>query len=338
MSNKIIKKGQIVTLLNKLAVDYELIAPVQEEENIVNFKPVSKAEEVTLDFTNSIVPPKDYFFPQTEKMFNFNMKDNSITELEGIKERVIFGIRPCDVYSLLLLDPVFDGQFKDTYYLDKRGKSIVIALSCNEVGSNCFCNAFGGSPTEAKGADLLFTELGDKYLVEVLSERGEKLVKDNSGLFTEYSKAADEKQAKADDLAQKFVKVVDVTGVKDRLDNMFEHPYWEELAKKCIGCGICTYVCPTCHCFDICDKKDAGYEGHRFRCWDSCMFSEFTSMAHGNPRPGKTERVRNRFMHKLKYHLDRYELNGCAGCGRCLTKCPVNMDITKIISEVKDVK
>lgn len=338
MSNKIIKKEQLSSLLDKLATSTQLIAPVQEEANIINFKPVASAKEVAFNFGNSVIPPKDYFFPQTEKMFKFDSKANTVSDVEGIQERVLFGMRPCDVQSIKFLDPVFDAHFKDSYYLDKKAKTTVIALSCNEVGTNCFCNAFGGSPTEARGADLLLTELGDKYLVEVFTDKGEKVLKDNASLFADDAGAVAQKETKAAELAKAFVKVVDVTGVKERLDNMFDHPYWEELAKKCIGCGICTYVCPTCHCFDICDKKEAGYEGHRFRCWDSCMFSDFTAMAHGNPRPSKKERVRNRFMHKLKYHIDRYDVYGCAGCGRCLTKCPVNMDITKIITEVKDVK
>lgn len=338
MSNKIIKKEQLSSLLDKLATSTQLIAPVQEEANIINFKPVASAKEVAFNFGNSVIPPKDYFFPQTEKMFKFDSKANTVSDVEGVQERVLFGMRPCDVQSIKFLDPVFDAHFKDSYYLDKKAKTTVIALSCNEVGTNCFCNAFGGSPTEARGADLLLTELGDKYLVEVFTDKGEKVLKDNASLFADDAGAVAQKETKAAELAKAFVKVVDVTGVKERLDNMFDHPYWEELAKKCIGCGICTYVCPTCHCFDICDKKEAGYEGHRFRCWDSCMFSDFTAMAHGNPRPSKKERVRNRFMHKLKYHIDRYDVYGCAGCGRCLTKCPVNMDITKIITEVKDVK
>lgn len=340
MTNKIIKKDQIRVFLDKLAKQFPLVAPVANDE-IVSFKAVSSGEEVVLDGKNSVVPPKDIFFPQSEHMFKFNTADNGfeVTEVAEAGERVVFGVRPCDLKSLLRLDPVFDGKFKDNLYLDKRAKTYLIGLSCSQVEHTCFCTAFGGSPTNSEGADLHFTLLGDKYLVEVLTEKGEKLLAIAPELFSDVQGSEVSDKEKLDQELSAQTRKVDLTGVKEFLDNNFYHPYWEELSLKCLGCGACTYVCPTCHCFDINDHVEEGYTGVRFRCWDTCMFSDFTNMAGGhNPRPNKVERVRNRFMHKLKYHTDRYSVDGCVGCGRCIEKCPVNMDITSIISDVKEVK
>lgn len=340
MENRFLLEDKLDIFLAGLGQKYQVIAPV-EEEGAVLFKPWQAGQKVSLRSSNSVVPPKDFFFPQTETMFKFNAAGNwEIEQAPGIGPRVILGMRPCDIMSLKLLDPVFTGEkFNDVYYRDKRDNTIIIGVSCEEVNHNCFCTAYGNSPVNGEGADLHLTWLGDGYLVEVLTERGKELVESQSGLFAAAAgDAVNRKEEKGKQLANRQ-RSVDISGVKEKLDNMFEHPYWEEIAPKCLGCGACTYVCPTCHCFDIVDHVSQGYEGERFRCWDSCMFADFTCMAGGhNPRPSKKERVRNRFLHKLKYHNDRYNLPGCVGCGRCLSKCPVNMDITRIISDVKGVK
>ena len=127
---------------------------------------------------------------------------------------------------------------------------------------------------------------------------------------------------------------VDMSGVKERLDALYEHPLWERLAKKCVTCGTCTYVCPTCHCFDI-SQENRMRDGERFRSWDSCMFSSYTLMAgKHNPRADKMPRVRQRFLHKLCFFEDRYGRSLCVGCGRCVEKCPVALDITELIDEI----
>jgi ferredoxin len=126
-------------------------------------------------------------------------------------------------------------------------------------------------------------------------------------------------------------------GVPEKLKTMFESEIWDEIARKCVNCGACTYLCPTCHCFDI-NQEVRGEDGVKYRCWDSCMFGDYTQMAGGhNPRPGKKERVRNRFMHKLCFFPERYNMLLCTGCGRCLENCPVQMDITSVIKRVQEV-
>jgi len=342
MDTRVVNKGQLPELLDKLAQDYTLFAPVREEETVTFFNQVSGAKEIALDYTNSDVSPKGCFFPQTEKTLTYTNTGDKLEINDACEEEktVIFGIRPCDIKSILALDPVFYGKFVDDYYTNKRENTLIIGLSCQKVASTCFCNAFNSGPCDGSGSDLMFTELGDKYFVEVNTEKGRSLV-DAYGQFfgtqdtDQLAKAKEEHEKK---LSEQFVRKVALDGVKEVLDNNFELPYWEKVFKKCLGCGTCTFVCPTCHCFDIFDLTKGLFTGERYRCWDSCMFPDFTLMAGGhNPRPTKKERVRNRFMHKLKYHMDRYNLDGCVGCGRCIAKCPVNIDITAIIKDLKEV-
>lgn len=339
MAEKSLKKDQVKNLLNKIAQGSQLVAPIQSD-GITLFKHVQSGEGVVLDYQNALVPPKDYFFPQSEKMFTYDLSDPSwaITPVEGVPSRVLFGVRPCDVKSILLLDKVFDAEFRDDYYLDKRDKTTVVAISCNKCRHTCFCGAFGVNPGKAEGADVLLTDLGDRYLVEVLTEKGDKLAAACNDLLTNDDGSGLAAKEKVVAPAIEKQMKIDLEGVKAKLDNMFDHPIWDNESLRCIGCGTCTFICPTCHCFDIADFNNQSAVGYRYRCADSCQFSNFTRGANNHqPRPSKKERTRQRFMHKLRYFVDRYGEYGCVGCGRCLEKCPVNLDIAQIINKVKEV-
>jgi ferredoxin len=337
-----ISRDNLRAWLDTLARDYTLIAPVREEETVSLFKPVRGFAEINLGYTNSTVSPKGWLFPQTEEMFFFSTGDGQITlaDAQTPGPAVLFGLRPCDIKGILALDPVFNGAYQDCYYQKRRQDTILVGLSCTRVERHCFCTSMGGGPTDGEGADLLLTDMDDGYGIEVLTPRGEELVNRYQQYFDadRENRVIPAREELGKKLAQQFTRNVDTTGVKEFLDQHFELPYWGELARRCLGCGICTYICPTCHCFDIFDQSTDGESGVRSRCWDSCMFSHFTRMAGGhNPRPTQKERVRNRFLHKLKYHRDRYNLDGCVGCGRCVTRCPVNIDIRQIIADLQEV-
>ena len=333
---------QLVNWLNELAASYRLVAPVRDEEGVVMFKPVTGAEQVNIDYTNSVVSPKAEFFPQTEKLFNFDTAGDEIklTPAEPAPATVIFGVRPCDLRGVHLLDPVFRGKFQDQEYTARRQSNILIGLGCQQVRSTCFCRSFEVNPVEGEGSDIMLTRAGDSFYAEALTPRGEELVAKCQGFFKPGDAAACAalKQQLTEKLTQSFIRRPEPGAIKELLDRNFELGYWDTLAARCLGCGICTYICPTCHCFDIFDHTTGGSGGTRFRCWDSCMYPDFTQMAGGhNPRPSQKERVRNRFMHKLKYHLDRYGVEGCVGCGRCIEKCPVNIDLVRIINDLKEL-
>lgn len=333
MEKLFISGENLARFLDYLARDLKLVAPARDEEGIISFRPVEGPGQVLMDYQNSTVPPKTFFFPQTEKMFSFSYFKEGVKldSVSGPDRMVLFGVRPCDLRSILSLDPVFGGTFKDPYYLERRNNSTIIGMACSKPSPRCFCTTFGFGPEDGEGADIMLIPAGSGYIVELRTDRGGELAASQGGIF-------EKKPAAEGALAAPQVKKIDLTGVKEVLDDNFDLEYWDCIFEKCLGCGICTYLCPTCHCFDIFDFTAGGPGGERRRGWDSCMFGHFTLMAGGhNPRPSKKERVRNRFMHKLKYHIDRYGLAGCVGCGRCVKACPVNIDIRRIITDLGEV-
>jgi len=231
--------------------------------------------------------------------------------------------------SVQCLDEVFLTKgFVDPFYKEKRERSIFIALSCKKAMETCFCNSMGIDPLKGDGADIQGYDLGDKIGFEAVSEKGKEVLAKISQLLTEENVPLP--------TPPEFTLSADVTGVPEKLKDMFDHPIWDDVSRKCLNCSACAYICPTCHCFDIANEV-RGEDGVKIRCWDCCMFDEYTVMAGGHqPRPGKKERVRNRFMHKLRYFPERYGMLLCTGCGRCIAKCPVNLDITSVIKKIKE--
>lgn len=341
VEKKKIAKEKLTPFFHCLLDTYGVIAPV-EVDGVTLFKQVDCAQDVSLHYQNTVVPPKDWFFAQTEELFTF---ENTLTELEIQESQpltgqyVLFGVRPCDLQSIALLDTVFLGDvsgepYTDSHYQKKREQTTIIGLSCQDPLPSCFCTSFGFSPMSHDQADLMLTEIQGEYLVEVVTEKGAQLIHQCSSLFEE-ALEVDTKEL-AQELEDRTMNL-NIDHVYQDLPRLFESPYWEELAQGCLGCGICTYVCPTCHCFDLSDES-TGQKGRRIRTWDSCMYSNFTLMTSGeNPRPSQKERVRQRFFHKLRYFQERYHQSLCVGCGRCIVKCPVNIDISQIISQVKEL-
>ena len=336
MENLVIKSEKLPEMINKLIKDYLVFAPIEENE-YSTFKQINKAEEMSLEFLLPRVPTKALFFEQTETLFKFTPgRKGDIKPIEfPDKERVIIGIRPCDARSFTMLDPVFQGDFKDPLYNSKRKNAILIGLSCNKPEINCFCTSFDDSPASSKNVDILLTDINEKYFVEIVTEKGEKLISKIKTFFESASKEDEEARNKVEEQAIKSItRKMDLDGIVLKLDEMFDHELWYNTAMKCIGCGICTYLCPTCHCFDMQDESTLD-EGARIRVWDSCMFPEYTNHASGhNPRPARMNRVRNRVYHKFSYFPKNSNVTACTGCGRCIDYCPVNIDIIDVIAKV----
>lgn len=326
----VLEKTKLKNVLNTLKKEYQVVVP-SIEDGVSAFVLYQDTTDIMLD-ENTLLSPKEVFFPQTEKMYRFKTVKNSI-EIEDIPEeeekRLIFGARSCDLKSLDCLDQVFlTKEFIDDFYKQKRDRTTTIALSCTKPSPSCFCASMGVDPQKAVGADVQAYDLGDKIGFEAVTEEGQKVV----GLIKSH---LTEQQVTLPLVGDFYLKP-EVTGLPEKLKGMFEAPLWQEVARKCHNCGACTFICPTCHCFDI-SQDIRGEEGTKYRCWDSCMFGEYTQMAGGhNPRPTKKERVRNRFMHKLSYFPERYNMLLCTGCGRCINVCPVNLDITSIINKIKE--
>jgi ferredoxin len=253
--------------------------------------------------------------------------------------RVVFGIRPCDARAFQLVDANFDTpSYQDPWWVNAREMTTFVGLGCTDPCSTCFCTAVEGGPFDTAGLDLLLTEVGEGFLVKVLTNKGEALV-NTSDAFEPVSADLVEKAVPVEKTAARAIESqVDISRLASLdMTTLYEEPFWDDVAFSCINCGTCTFLCPTCWCFDIQDETH-GAAGTRMRNWDSCMFPLFTLHASGhNPRSQKVQRVRQRFMHKLKYYVDTYEKGvACVGCGRCVQYCPVNIDIREVIRLMND--
>lgn len=335
---KVIKidKQQWESGIASLAGAYRLFGPVLEK-TFYNFKELGEGEKPDFEYQNSRLSAKSLVFPQSEDMLEYEL-DESNPDHHIMKEapkdyspRAVLGVRPCDAAAIELLKLNFDTpEYKDPYWLNLYNATTFVGLACNTPCSTCFCTTTGCGPFNEKGLDVLLVDNGAEYLAKVLTEKGEKLAQAAGW------ESADGSEDQIDALKQKaedaIVSKIDTSRLAD-LDTLDLHgaDFWENISFSCINCGTCTYVCPTCWCFDIQDEV-SGKHGKRMRNWESCMFPIFTVHTTGhNPRDTKLSRVRQRFMHKLKYFVDKYEQGiMCVGCGRCVRQCPVNIDIRRV--------
>jgi sulfhydrogenase subunit beta (sulfur reductase) len=285
--------------------------------------------------------PKDFFFPQTECMMHYKdepgSEDHMVMQAEPelAEKRVLAQIRPCDAKAMYFMDMIFcqDSYTDDVYWRDKREKTLLIGLGCNDPCPTCFCKFVDSGPHDETGMDLMMIDLGDKLLVREVSEVAQGLPADLPDAEEADLELAAKLKAQAEESMTEGV-ATDKIAQKEVLE-LFDDPLWDKVWQSCINCGTCTFVCPTCHCFDIQDEIQ-GDEGRRVRNWDYCMHWLFTlhGMGH-NPRPNKKERVRQRFMHKYKYiPMKRDGAIGCTGCGRCVLLCPVNIDIREVANDM----
>ena len=322
----------------EIAKNNELFLPVDQTDGSAAYK---KWEEGTVwsNALNTVKSPKDFFFPQTENLMEFKTqgKNIEIIDTRTVGESfVVFGVRACDVKSFDILDRVFLTEPVDSFYSVKRKNGVIVSMACTRPSETCFCKTFGIDPANPCG-DVSAWKTDSEIFFEANTEKGEDLLNSLSSLLEECDDSAVAEQK------EKIGAIMNKLPLKElttdafgggKTDEFFNAPEWDELSQSCLGCGTCTFVCPTCQCYDIKDFN-TGNGVIRYRCWDSCMYSEFTKMAHGNNRLTQKERFRQRFMHKLVYYPENNEgLFSCVGCGRCLAKCPISMNIVKVMKKL----
>ncbi len=305
----------------------------------VNFKAWSEDAEVSLETLKTVKSPKDAFFPQSENLYTCKKEGKNISiEPQALKEQnfVVFGMRACDIQGVKVLDNVFLSDPIDTFYAARREHGTIVAMACHEPEESCFCKAFGIDCAEPAADVATWMVEGELYW-KALTEKGEALTKAVESLLVEADGADAEKLEAEKNAIHTIVEKLPYSNLSlegwngDALTEKFNSPVWEELYKPCLACGTCTFVCPTCQCYDIKDY-DTGHGVKRYRCWDSCMYSDFTMMAHGNNRTSQLQRFRQRFMHKLVYYpANNNGMYSCVGCGRCVEKCPASLNIVKVI-------
>ncbi|MBQ1930610.1 MAG: 4Fe-4S dicluster domain-containing protein [Lachnospiraceae bacterium] len=330
-----IAKGNLSALFQLIAGERELYVPVNNGGQ-VNFAAWTEDAQVDLDTLKSVKSPKDAFFPQSENLYTCYRDGKKIKiEPEELQNQnfVVFGMKACDVKGVEVLDKVFLTDPVDSFYAARRAHGTIVAMACHEPEETCFCKVFGIDCANPVADVATWMVEGELYW-KALTEKGEALTAAVASLLTD----ADEAKVEAEQAAiRAIVEKLPYSDISlegwngDVLTEKFNSPVWEELYKPCLACGTCTFVCPTCQCYDIKDY-DTGHGVQRYRCWDSCMYSDFTMMAHGNNRTSQLQRFRQRFMHKLVYFPANNDgMYSCVGCGRCVEKCPSSLNIVKVV-------
>ncbi|NIA07829.1 MAG: 4Fe-4S ferredoxin [Actinobacteria bacterium] len=342
MSNeiRIISREDLPKWLDQMLGTFTVVAPTRQDD-YTNFGVITSGNQADFDAVNTRMSPKQIFFPKTERLFGF-ATDRQQVKLDDtpqqITPQVLFGVRPCDARSIAMLDKVFDTDvYRDQQYVSRRKATTIVSLACKQLAPSCFCTRLGSNPADMAGSDLLIIELPeDRFAIGTLTPKGADLL-----TAADLPAQATAQDAQAFDKAVRIaqdttVKPIDSDKLAAKLARIFDSAFWDRWHDRCLGCGTCTYLCPTCHCFDIADEAKNN-TGQRVRNWDSCMFDLFTLHASGhNPRPSQRQHLRQRVMHKFSYTVDRYGQAFCVGCGRCVNRCPVNIDIREILDELED--
>ena len=326
---KIISKEDFNTFVNSLIADgsFQVIGVKAKRDKFV-FGTLESASELKLDYDVTILPPKKYFFPQRETLFTYDLAGGFSAKglTAEAKPTVIVGVHPYDIVALLHMDEIFRETKSDPYYFEKRNSSIIIGINMTRMSKWNFA-PYMGSATTDYGYDLMLTDLGNRYGINVGSQKGEQLLEKyaknvTTALARDIQLVGNKKREIVNMSKEKFdfpVELIPELLIKNYEDSSF----WEKHSEKCLACGSCVLVCPTCYCFDVKDNPDLTLaSGERIRTWDGCLLEDFAKIASGeNFRPTRPTRYRHRYFKKGKYLYDRFGFISCVGCGRCSSNC-----------------
>lgn len=340
-----LRKDRLGEWAAKLGEWGQVFAPAFADD-IWNFAKVAPGAEIAFEPVNTVRPAKGFVFPQREVLYRFKLESGQPPELTETLPAdgpiVVFGVRPCDGRAMVRNDKVFTCGPCDPYYQARRDQVVFVGLACSSPPSpNCFCTSVGGSPHAEDGLDILMTELDGRYHVKVITARGGEILDRAPALFEKATAADTSEVEQAHAAARQFPQrtLASMEKVAEGIKRNFDSPKWDELARACLGCGACTYLCPSCHCFDISDEitSHSPVTGERVRTWDNCQFPDFTMHTSGhNPRNSTSARLRQRVAHKLLYFVENHGIQQCTGCGRCITHCPVGIDIVKVANIMEE--
>jgi len=339
MLPRVLSKDDFLKFVDVLIAENPVVGPVAKEDKFV-FSQLDSTDDLRMDYPITLLSPKKFFFPQFETLLRYKMGD--AVSLEPVVESqpcVILGAHPCDVAATWLLDAVFSDREGDPNYLARRNRAIIIGLDCNKPCDEYqFCLDMG-SLNNREGADLFLTDLGDRYFVDILTDRGEALLNEST---TDASPASSDdfaarqtiEEAKATAFHHKLP--FEVKYLPEILEESYDSLIWEAIGRRCFSCGSCNLVCPTCYCFDVNDEVGLDLStATRTRRWDSCQLDQFAEVAGGeNFREGRGERLRHRFFRKGKYLFEDYGRMGCVGCGRCDRTCVAKISSVETYNQI----
>lgn len=325
MSRFLSRQGLLSWLDGLIQQGAVVVAPTAVE-GVSLYRPVPKASDIDLDCPATVLSPKEWLFPMSHTLFTVERKDGALELKEGAFDgrAVLFGLHPCDALGVHLMDVPLLTDPADGLYRERRERTALVGLACTQCRPECFCTSMGTSPADPTHLDVMLTPVEGGYLVASASDKGEALLA--SAAVEERDVAVPEpprpQRLTTEDLPRLFRA-------------LFSHPYWGRVADRCLHCNICSYVCPTCYCFDIRDYA-RGNTAERVRSWESCQAAGFTRIAGGyDPRTNKGAKLRQRFAHKFLYFPEAFGgALSCTGCGRCVRSCPVNIDIREIIADL----
>lgn len=330
-----ILKSDLPKLYAEIAKANDLFLPVKTAGQ-TNFGLWTESAEADIDILKTVKSAKDIFFPQSENLYKVRREEGKMqVDAQALCDTpfVVFGIRGCDVRGIQVLDKVFLSDPVDSFYAARREKGTLVSLACSRPGASCFCKVFGIDCAQPEG-DVVTWLVDEALYWQPATDKGQALTEAVKNLLTETDDAKVEAEKAAIAAIVEKLPYANLSLDKwgaEAADKNFDSPLWEQLYKPCLACGTCTFVCPTCQCYDIKDYT-TGSGVQRYRCWDSCMYSDFTMMAHGNNRTSQMQRFRQRFMHKLAYFPANNDgMFSCVGCGRCVEKCPSHLNIVKVI-------
>ena len=340
MNAKIITIANLTALVDDLVASGTCVtAPARAAGGKVDYRPITSFPEAAFNTGLPRRSLKEFFLPPTEPLFSWRFGGPGIRISEvttSFAPHVILGARPCDAAAVEILDRVMGWDYRDELWFGRREATTILSVACPGVDGSCFCTATGRGPESSRGSDVMLTPLGDVFLADVVTSKGETFVGENAKRFDDArGAAATDGASRTSNAAAVGQPKLPLPEVQRWLAHGFDHELWSTIALACHGCGACASVCPTCHCFDIVDEPEGVLSGTRRRNWDTCQAARFTVHASGhNPRADQAARLRQRVMHKFWIYPSRFGEVLCTGCGRCARACSAGVDLPEVLRTI----